>query len=199
MTPQQVIEHAAIKGAGQHDRCSLMLARGLRLNCGLTLEQALPYYQQWWAKGVLHCSNQDPDAALFKFEDAWSRVRVSLGAGVAQEVLDQLKSVVSVPESLRFGPGCSRLVSALAEMSRRVGGEDFKISAHMVAEALGVTPQTAHEWFGLLSRRKLITVVDRGKPGTGGSGVARRIRWLGSTPPAPTTNEHTQNGKASKS
>lgn len=189
LTPEQVIERAAVTGPGQHDGKTLTLARGLKLHAGLTLDGARPWFDRWWADARPHCGDQDGDAALFKFERAWETARIPLGApGVAARVLARLDTLPDAPEAAGFGPKLGRLVSALAAIGDETGGEPFALSARQVADAFGVSATAAHEWLRGIERRGLVESVDRGRPGANGTGRARRLRWIGAKNEQPTSH-----------
>jgi hypothetical protein len=180
LTPEDVLNLAIVNGIGQHDTKTLTLARGLKFNCGMTQEEARPYFDRWWAASRAHCRDADPDAAWFKFLRAWDTSGVPLnGLGVAARVLGALHAVPLLPEAARYGPTLARFASALAEMARLQPDEPFAVSAHMVARSFGVNPGTAQWWFTGLDRDGVIRCVDRGKAGANGTGRARRIVFLG--------------------
>ncbi|MBC8134084.1 MAG: bifunctional DNA primase/polymerase [Deltaproteobacteria bacterium] len=188
MTTDQVIEMSRVTGAGQHDAKTLMLARGLKWNAGVSsVILARPHFDKWWQAGHSHCADRDADAAWFKFERAWDTANVPLATvGVAAGVLMQLDSLLDVPGTEMFGSKLRRFVTALHEMSRRSRGQPFAISAYMVSEAFDVGVATAHEWFQGLLRRGMIECTDKGKAGANGKGRARRIRWIGCQCASPT-------------
>jgi hypothetical protein len=181
LSPEQVIEMARVNGPGQHDSQTLVLARGLRLNAGLpSSDAARPHFDCWWVSACPRCADHDADASWFKFERAWDTVTIPLLApGIAASVLAIIDRLPDVREAAGFGPKVRRLVNALAEMGRRSGGQPFALSARMVGDALGVSVATAHEWMGGLVRRGLLRCTDRGRPGTDGTGKARRLVWMG--------------------
>lgn len=180
LTPDEVLARTAVRGAGQHDAMTLRLARGLKLNAGISPMEARPWFDRWWAVAAPHCSNGDPDAALFKFQRAWETAAIPLdNPGVAARVLAMLDTLPPVPEESGFGPALGRLVRALAEMGRLTGDAPFALSARMVADACDVTVATAHEWLTGLVRCGLLECPDRGHPGVKGKGRARRLRWIG--------------------
>lgn len=177
MTPEQVINSARVNGPHLHDPMTIRLARGLKLNAGIaSVDAARIHFDRWWAEARPHCSDQDTDAALFKFERAWHTARVPLGSpGVAVTVLASVDELPSALASRPFGMPLARFVDALAEMGRRSEGTPFALSARMVATAFGVGDSVAHEWMKGLERRGLIRTTDRGRAGANGTGKARRI------------------------
>lgn len=179
LLPERVMELARVTGSGQHDFCTMKLARGLKLNCKLTIEQARPWFDRWWKDARPHCRDDDPDAAWFKFERGWRLARIGLGQGMAATVLGDLPAVPLVPEAARFSERLGKFVSVLAAIGSQCPGEPFAISAHMVAAAFNVSPMTAQAWFDGLESRHLIKVSNRGRPGANGAGRARRIVWIG--------------------
>lgn len=180
MTPDEVLASAAVTGPGQHDAMTLQLARGLKLNAGISPTEARPWFDRWWSAAAPHCSNSDPDAAWFKFQRAWETAAISLdNPGVAARVLAVMDTLPPVPEESDFGPALRRLVRALAEMGRLTKGAPFALSARMVADAFDVGVATAHEWLTGLVRCGLLECTDRGQPGAKGKGRARRLRWIG--------------------
>lgn len=181
LTPEQVIDMARVDGPGQHDQQTFNLARGLRLNCGIvSVEAARGPFDTWWARSRSFCADQDPDAAWFKFVRAWELASIPLARqGVAAAVLAIADRLPDVPGLNRYGPKLRRLVNALAEMGRRTRGQPFAVSAHMVANALGVSPATAHVWIGGLIRERVVRCTDPGRAGAGGTGRARRLVYLG--------------------
>ncbi len=188
LTPEGVLSRAQVNGRGQQDLQTLVLARGLKLNARLpSAAAARPYFDRWWRTAQTHCSEQDPDAALFKFERAWDTCTIPLGMpGIAASVLEKIGTLPDVPEAGMFGPKLAQLVRALAEMCRLSGGQAFAISARMIAEALKVADSTAHEWIGGLERKGLVRCLDRGRAGNDGKGRARRLVWLGRAGPLQT-------------
>jgi hypothetical protein len=188
LTPEGVLSRAQVNGRGQQDLQTLVLARGLKLNARLpSAAAARPYFDRWWRTAQTHCSDQDPDAALFKFERAWDTCTIPLDMpGIAASVLEKIGTLPDVPEAEMFGPKLAQLVRALAEMGRLSGGQAFAISARMIAEALKVADSTAHEWIGGLERKRLVRCLDRGRAGNDGKGRARRLVWLGRAGPLET-------------
>ncbi|MBX3367239.1 MAG: bifunctional DNA primase/polymerase [Phycisphaeraceae bacterium] len=180
MTPEQVIESAKVDGPHLHDPMTLRLARGLKLNARVpSIEAAQVHFDAWWAKSRPHCSDQDTEAARFKFERAFLSARDPLGSpGVAASVLASVNELPSALASKPFGMPLARFVDALAEMGRRSEGTPFALSARMVARAFGVSDSVAHEWMKGLERRGLIRTTDRGRAGANGTGKARRIMVL---------------------
>ena len=171
---------ARVDGPGQHDVCTLKLARGLKLDCGLGLDAARPWFARWWAEAKPHCRDRDDDAAMFKWERAFETADCPLrGAGLAQRMLDRVDQLPPVPEEAGFGEGCAKLIRVLAACGKEAPGRPFAISARMVSASLGVSHGTAHEWLRGLERRGLVACPDRGKPGADGTGRARRLVWLG--------------------
>jgi len=174
-----VVERETVAGPGQHDRKTLNLARGLKFNAGLTLAAARPWFDRWWAASHPNCEDQDGDAAWFKFERVWELARDPLDSpGVAARVLASLDTLPTAPEAAAFAPKLGLLVSALAVMGVESGGP-FALSARQVAVAFVVSTRTAHEWLGGIERRGLVETVDRGRPGANGTGIARRLLWIG--------------------
>lgn len=181
MTVDDVLAVALVDRSGQHDAQTLTLARGLKWNVGLSgVGEARPAFGRWWERTRPFCSDQDPDAAWFKFERAWATATIPLGcAGVAAATLRELDRLAAVACGEGCGPNLRRLVNALCEMGRRTSGAPFALSARMAADACGVGVATAHEWLGGLERVGLIRCVDRGRAGANGAGRARRLVWVG--------------------
>ncbi len=180
LTPGDVLKRCAVKGPGQHDTMTFDLARGLKIDCGLTIQLARPYFDRWWRDARPHCSEQDDDAAWMKFERAWGDALIGIGTpGIARSVLACVETLPVRPEEAGLGRNLALAVRAFAEMGRRAGGQPFACSARMLGERFGVSDQSAHEWIRGLVRWGWLKCTDRGRRGVNGSGKARRLVWVG--------------------
>jgi hypothetical protein len=177
----EVLERSRVDEPGQHDEQTRTLARGLKLNAGLTLDAAEGAFLAWWRDAAPHCSEPDPDAAMAKFLRAWEWAEVPLDApGLAAGVLARLDELPETPEEALFnGDRARRIVRALAAMGRASGGRPFALSCWMLADAFGCSPTTAHNLIDLAERRSIIETTSRGRAGANGQGKARRLRWKG--------------------
>ena len=192
---EDMVERFRVKGPGEHDASTLLLARGLKFDSGVPdLESARPYFDAWWKASRVRCSDPDDDAAWFKFERAWRDARCPINAkGVAAQVLETIECAPDEPSGSQFGPKLRLLVNGLAEMGRRNSGAPFAISAKMVSEKFSVSMSTSQAWFTGLESLGIIRCVDRGRPGTNGSGRARRIVFVGC--PQATNLVHSEHGE----
>jgi hypothetical protein len=182
LTPAQVVHNTTVTGRGQHNKRSFDLARGLRINCQLSQADAVAHFWTWWTASKPFCREQDDDVALEQFLRDYDNVLHGLGEGVAAQVLKAISTLQPPPdlEGRVVGTNKRLLICAMYAIGERVGREPFALSCHMAAKALGISPEAADKLISSIARDGLIEVVHPGRPGAGGTGRARRLRWLGS-------------------
>lgn len=171
------IEAVVPTGRGQHDDCNMRLARLLKLNIGISIEEARPHFRHWFSLARANTSEQDEDSAWFKFRRAWEVAMIALGARPADEAFAIARSN-PIPASIssRYSnPKIRVLLAAMSILTKNSGGTPFALSCHQVARFLEVTSNTAHEWLRGLTADGAIRCVDRGKSGYPGKNAARYV------------------------
>jgi len=174
--PREILNLCIIDGPGQHEIENMKLARGLKLDAELTLDECQPWFREWFTLGSRHLSDPDPDAGWFKFVRAFRSAACPLLApGIAARVLARIDSLPPSPDETG-GPNLVRLIRVIDAIERWISDAPFAISAQMLGKGLGVSNATAHDLLWGIVEMGLVECVDPGRRGAGGTGKARLLR-----------------------
>lgn len=167
-------------GRGQHDRCSLNLARGAKLHLGYaTPEAARAMFDRWWDRAAPFCAEHDADTAWFKFVRGFEAARIPLGATDLVAVAFEAAKRGPLPKAAdRFRTDRMRLLVGVCWHMQRLAGGPFKMSCHQLAKMYGVHPNQPWEWLCGLEKSLVVRRLDRGRGGAVG-GKAATFAYIG--------------------
>lgn len=166
-------------GPGQHQRCNMTLARGLKLDFGLTRDGAEPYFAEWFALAKPSITEKDECLARDRFDRAWQSAKVPVLSKPAEAAWERVRDRPIPPEiAARYEtPEIRLLLAIMREMQRQRPGEPFALSTHQCSAMIGVENGQVWRWIQTLVKRGDIQCTDRGKPGKPGKNAAR-YRYL---------------------
>jgi hypothetical protein len=171
----EVIAKTLPEHGGQRNGKILDLARGLRLNCGITdLSVAREHVLAWHRRALPVIGTKDFDATWVDFTHAWPRVKYPLG----MDLVDRAAARVD-PEDLPPVAGnydslpTRRLIGLCAALAAMTGGKFF-LSSHDAALRIGVKQPHAYRLLRMLCADRVLELLDRGNEYR-----ASRYRWCG--------------------
>lgn len=169
-----------VKAFGEHEPMTMLLARRLKFECGVTGPsdpRALQAFRVWWPPSKPNCRNQDEGFALDKFLRAIDTARVPLdGTGMIHRAWLALAEG-PYGDGLDDLPGdalIGRLAATIRDISRRYPGMPVACSCHQFK----LLPMRVHRMLSTLERMRIVKCVKRGQAGFAGSGASRFL-WIG--------------------
>jgi hypothetical protein len=174
-TIERVIDETLPTGRGQHDRKTLDLARGLKLNVRLcNVQEAKAAFDRWFSVAQPFISDQDWDEGWAKFVRAWEKANIPLGdGGFAEEALRRAHTATPPRIALEARTDRARLlITMMRELSLLVKGP-FKLSTHQLGRLFGVSNTRAWEWLRGLEAHGVLKCLNRGVRGRPGHGAAK--------------------------
>jgi hypothetical protein len=136
---------------GERNLRILDLARGLKLNCGITgLAAVKDYVRRWHEKALPIIVTKDFDTTWADFIHAWERARHPLGMDLVDAAALHVYPDDLPEEAMRYESDTTRRLIGLCKAMAAMNGGRFFLSSHDAAGRLEVRPVQA---WRLLTRR----------------------------------------------
>jgi len=181
-TPDSIINATLPQREGERNTCILNLARGLKFNSGIKIEETerlLSILRRWHGLALPRISTKSFDVARADFLHAFARAKHPLGINFVDQAasrfdLDALPEVAANYDSIPV----RQLIGLCYELSRLNSGRFF-ISCHDLSTRLNLTPMAVWRLLRMLEDDHVIKAVERGN-----EHKATRYLWI-----APTRGE----------
>jgi hypothetical protein len=179
-SPSEIVQRTQPQKRGERNACTLKLARGLKINCGLEKadrKELLPWVKQWYERAFSVIGTKDFETTWLDFLHAFQEAKYPLDLDIVDVAASRVDPD-ALPEVAQSYDGLTtrRLIGLCWSLASMHPKGHFFLSCHVAAGRMNTTPMTIWKMLRMLRADNVIECLE-----VGNEYRASRYRWIAST------------------